>query len=125
MNYLESIIQVAEIIIYLYLGLTAVYLLFFALMGLFTKSPKQMQTEKIRKIAVLIPGYKEDNVIVDVAQKALIQDYPKEAFEIIIIADSFSTNTVEQLKQLPLRVVEVNFEVSTKAKALNKAMEVI
>jgi len=125
MNYLESIIQVAEIIIYLYLGLTAVYLLFFALMGLFTKSPKQTQTEKIRKIAVLIPGYKEDNVIVDVAQKALIQDYPKEAFEIIIIADSFSTNTVEQLKQLPLRVVEVNFEVSTKAKALNKAMEVI
>ena len=59
------------------------------------------------------------------AQKALIQDYPKEAFEVIIIADSFSTNTLEQLKQLPLRVVEVNFEVSTKAKALNKAMEVI
>ena len=49
MNYLESIIQVAEIIIYLYLGLTAVYLLFFALMGLFTKVRNKRKLRKYVK----------------------------------------------------------------------------
>lgn len=125
MEYLEIVIHFVEIAVFLYLGLTALYLLFFGLVGLFKHSVPISQDDKVRKIAVLIPGYKEDNVIIDVAEKALIQDYPKEAYEVIIIADSFSKPTLEKLRVLPLKVVEVSFEVSTKAKALNKAMDVI
>jgi len=72
---------------------------------------------------VLIPGYKEDEVIVDVVQEALNQSYPKIAFDIIVIADSFLPETVDMLKSLPIKVIEVSFEKSTKSKALNKAME--
>jgi len=78
-----------------------------------------------RKIAVLIPGYKEDEVILEVAEEALGQDYPKEFFDVVIIADSFKPETLEQLKKMPVRLVEVSFEKSTKSKALNKAMEVL
>ena len=78
-----------------------------------------------RKFAVLIPGYKEDNVIVEVARRALEQSYEAELFDVVVIADSFQSITLEKLKRLPIRLIEVTFEKSTKSKALNKAMEVI
>ncbi|RRQ50776.1 glycosyltransferase [Maribacter algicola] len=78
-----------------------------------------------RKFAVLIPGYKEDNVIVEVAKSALEQEYPKDLFEVVVIADSFKRTTLEALQKLPITVLEVSFEKSTKSKALNKAMELL
>ena len=44
-------------------------------------------------------------------------------FEVVIIADSFSEATLSTLKSLPIKVVEVSFEKSTKGKALQKAIE--
>jgi cellulose synthase/poly-beta-1,6-N-acetylglucosamine synthase-like glycosyltransferase len=41
----------------------------------------------------------------------------------VIIADSFQPETIEKLKMLPIVVIEVKFDKSTKSKALNKAME--
>jgi len=62
---------------------------------------------------------------VDVAKDALDQDYPKELYEVIVIADSFKPETLAALRKLPIRVVEVVFDVSKKSKALNKCMEII
>jgi cellulose synthase/poly-beta-1,6-N-acetylglucosamine synthase-like glycosyltransferase len=78
---------------------------------------------RMRKIAVLIPGYKEDEVIIEAASDALLQDYPAEMYDIVVIADSFRAETLEKLRHMPVKVIEVSFEKSTKAKALNKAME--
>ena len=77
---------------------------------------------KLKKMAVLIPGYKEDAVILDVARKALQQDYPPSLYDVVVIADSFQKDTLERLSHLPIKVIEVSFEKSTKSKALNKAM---
>ena len=82
-------------------------------------------TKKIRKTAILIPGYKEDEVIIEVTKSALLQKYPMNLFDVIVIADSFEVATLEQLKRLPIKLVEVNFDKSTKSKALNKGMEVV
>jgi cellulose synthase/poly-beta-1,6-N-acetylglucosamine synthase-like glycosyltransferase len=90
-----------------------------------SKSNTNLKQKKTRKYAVLIPGYKEDSVICEVAQEALKQDYPKDLFDVVIIADSFQPETILKLKQLPIILVEVSFEKSTKSKALNKAMEAI
>ncbi|PKP35285.1 MAG: N-glycosyltransferase [Bacteroidetes bacterium HGW-Bacteroidetes-17] len=76
----------------------------------------------MRKYAVLIPGYKEDQVIIDVAADALNQDYPKELYDVIVIADSFKKETLVELSKLNVRIIEVSFELSTKSKALNAAM---
>ncbi|MEM9869555.1 MAG: glycosyltransferase family 2 protein, partial [Bacteroidota bacterium] len=93
--------------------------------GLFETNEKETLFQKQRKVAVLIPGYKEDAVIVEVAKQALRQTYPTDLYEVVIIADSFQESTLTELKNLPLKLVEVSFEKSTKSKALNKAMEVI
>lgn len=72
--------------------------------------------------AVLIPSYKEDSVILEVARQAILQHYPPENFQVFIIADSLKAETVKDLRQLPLTVIEVSFESSTKVKSLNYAL---
>jgi len=119
-TYLINSIQVLLLVL---LGLATLYIFVFSFAGLFYKQPPYPDKVKLRKIAVLIPGYKEDDVIVEVAKEALSQDYPAELFDVVIIADSFLPETILKLNQLPIKVIEVVFEKSTKSKALNKAME--
>lgn len=104
-------------------GLATIYILVFAVAGLFYKQPPYPVAARFRKMAVLIPGYKEDEVIVEVARQALAQSYPANCFDVVIIADSFKPETLSRLREMPVKVIEVSFEKSTKAKALNKAME--
>lgn len=125
MELIWFLVRVAEVIIYAYLGFAALYIFVFALASLFSYQPGIDSENRIRKFAVLIPGYKEDAVIVEVAKKALQQDYPADLYEVVIVADSFQQETLSELRKLQLRVVEVSFEVSTKSKALNEAMEQI
>jgi cellulose synthase/poly-beta-1,6-N-acetylglucosamine synthase-like glycosyltransferase len=115
--------NILQIIVLVLLGLATFYIFLFAFVGLFYKQEAYPEITKNRKIAVLIPGYKEDDVIVEVAKEALIQDYPSDFFDVVIIADSFLPETIISLRQLSIKVIEVKFDKSTKSKALNKAME--
>lgn len=114
-----------EYLLIIYFGFAAVYVVLFSFAGIFPEKKKRVAAGTLRKFAVLIPGYKEDSVILEVAKDALKQNYPVENYDVVIIADSFQPDTIEQLKQLPVKLVEVSFEVSTKSKALNKAMATI
>jgi len=125
MEVLHIIIYLVELILLIYLGFSALYVFIFALASVFPKKRKIPRQITTRKFAVLIPGYKEDAVIVDVAKHSLLQDYPKVSYEVVIIADSFQAETLEVLRKLPVKLVEVSFDVSTKSKALNKAMQTI
>lgn len=113
-----------SILIGSYLALASLYMFIFAV-GARLGSKKALidvpstPTEEA-SIAVFIPAYKEDAVIVDVAQKALGQNYKN--YKVVVIADSLQAETLEQLRALPIQVVEVFFEQSTKVKALNHAM---
>ena len=76
----------------------------------------------VRRIAVLVPAYKEDTVIVDSVTMHLTQDYPADSFDVIVIADSLLPTTLETLSHLPIQLIEVSFETSTVTKALNAAL---
>ena len=117
-----SILNFLQWMVFLFSLIGTIYLLVFAIAGMFYTPAKFTLSGKYRKFAVFIPGYKEDNVIVDVARKALDQDYPREFFDVIVIADGFKQETIESLKELPVFVNEVIFEKSSKAKSLNKTM---
>jgi cellulose synthase/poly-beta-1,6-N-acetylglucosamine synthase-like glycosyltransferase len=125
MEIFNFLINSIEVIVYVYLSIAAVYFLFFAFMGVLPYRRKIHLSPTLRKMAVLIPGYKEDIVILEVAEASLRQSYPSASFDVIIVADSFKAETVQLLKKLPLKVVEVAFEKSTKSKSLNAAMEAI
>ena len=106
-----------------YLIIQVAYLLFFAVIGIIIKPTPFKRATKLRSIRIFIPGYKEDAVIIATAKDAISQNYPAGLFEVVVIADSFSAATLGTLKSLPIKVVEVSFEKSTKGKALNKAIE--
>jgi cellulose synthase/poly-beta-1,6-N-acetylglucosamine synthase-like glycosyltransferase len=49
-------------------------------------------------------------------------DYPRELFDVYILADSFQEGTLQQLSELPVEVLVMKFEKSTKVKSLNSAL---
>ncbi|MCB0805020.1 MAG: glycosyltransferase [Bacteroidales bacterium] len=113
-------VNIIFLLLFIYLAYSSAYFLLYALAGLFYKD-KTGQNQKNNRIAVLIPGYREDSVIIDVAKNALRQSYPTDYYDVIVIADSFMPQTVERLKSLPIKLIEVSFDKSTKAKSLNRA----
>lgn len=93
--------------------------------GLFNVSPKKANSDVLNDIAVLIPAYKEDAVIIKTTENVLKQSYPKEKFQIYVIADRLIPETINRLRDLPIHLIEVHFENSTKVKALNMAFQTI
>jgi cellulose synthase/poly-beta-1,6-N-acetylglucosamine synthase-like glycosyltransferase len=114
-----------ELILLVYFAYVSLYSFVLSVAGLFYKTRPVHEAEFKRKAAVLIPAYKEDRVIVNVASNALIQNYPADRYDVVVIADSLQPLTLERLRGLPIQVVEVSFDKSTKVKALNKAMATI
>lgn len=123
MDILILLINLLQYILWAYLAIVGGYLFLFAVAGLFPmKRITDFPEDTDKRIVVLIPGYKEDNVILGVAEAALQQEYPAGLYDVVIIADSFQQGTLDQLRKLPVKVIEVSFELSTKAKALSAAV---
>ena len=117
-----QLLNIIQLLILIFLGLATLYILVFSIASVFYKQRSYLDNGNLKRMAVLIPGYKEDAVIVEVATAALQQNYPSNLYDVIIIADSFQPETIAALKKLPITIVEVSFEKSTKSKALNAAM---
>lgn len=118
---------VIELILLLYFLYVVFYTLVFSLAGVLhpqRENPSMVSTTT-RRIAILIPAYKEDNVILSSATRALHQSYSPKHYEVIVIADSLRNETLQQLRQLPIKVIEVSFETSTKVKALRAGLEAL
>lgn len=108
-----------------YLAVTVLYLAVFAVAGRLSRADDPAPTLPVRtfrRIGVLIPAYKEDAVLVDSVLTNLQQAYPADRYELIVIADSLAPHTLARLAELPIRVIEVSFAVSTVSKAINSAL---
>lgn len=97
----------------------------YSLASLRQKLPVPPPSTKYKRFAILIPAYKEDAVIHECVHSCLEQDYPVDSFDVVVISDSMQPETNASLSLLPIRLVEVHFEKSTKSKALNAAMAAI
>ncbi|SOD93148.1 Glycosyltransferase, catalytic subunit of cellulose synthase and poly-beta-1,6-N-acetylglucosamine synthase [Spirosoma fluviale] len=111
--------------LFFFTAVETIYLFVFTMAGRFGRlqAPPVSSNPVAKRMAVLIPAYKEDAVIVDTAEQALKQDYPGNAYDVIVIADSLRRDTLDKLAKLPITVVEVSFDVSTKSKALNATLK--
>jgi cellulose synthase/poly-beta-1,6-N-acetylglucosamine synthase-like glycosyltransferase len=122
---INIIYQIIQVLLLTVIGLQVLYIFIFSAAGLFYRQQDYVFPGMFRKIVVLIPCYKEDMVIMEVVSDAVLQDYPKECFDVVVIADSLQHATILDLTALPVKVIEVHFEKSTKSLALNKAMELL
>jgi cellulose synthase/poly-beta-1,6-N-acetylglucosamine synthase-like glycosyltransferase len=123
---LKYILYLIEFVLIAYFIYVSLYTFVFSIASLFYKNKIKYYNSPKRKFAVLIPAYKEDQVIISVAEKAVGHNYSTDKFEVFVIADSLKDETVERLSLIRnLNVVKVAFEQSTKVKSLNKAFEYI
>ena len=111
------------ILIFVYLFVGVVYLFVFAIAGKIASPTIYPVSKGVKKIALVIPAYKEDRIIIDTVKQALVHDYPSEGYSIFVIADQLSSETLAALHQLPVTVHQVSHQQSTKAKSLNSFFE--
>jgi len=123
MEIIKLIAAIITSVLFIYLGIYSLYLFVFSVAGKVIAVKKPLAGTNLARFVIYICSYKEDEIILNSAANAITLDYPKDLFHICVIADSLKPETLEKLKQMPLQVLEVVFESSTKSKALHKAIE--
>jgi cellulose synthase/poly-beta-1,6-N-acetylglucosamine synthase-like glycosyltransferase len=117
------IIQFFFVILFVYLALGTVYLLALAIAGRWGRLPKFESNNVKSRIAVIIPSYREDAIIVETAKKAAMHQYPTSHFNVFVVADTLQPETIARLKQIPVEVLEVN--VRMKSKSIHAVLQTI
>ncbi len=123
---MEQLFLISEITLFCGLTFIALYTFILSISGWIgyrsIEKRKKPISERLNKIAILIPAYKEDAVIEKVAHNMNQLDYPKNAYDVYVIADSMKKSTLEKISK-KVKVIEVSFEKSTKSKSLNYALD--
>ena len=115
-------IQYIECLLYVYLSISVGYILLFAVASLFAKFQTFPPADRYSRFILLIPGYKEDKVILDTARAALSQQYPSDRYRVLVISDRMSDETNAALRAIGAEVLKIVFEESSKALALQTAV---
>ena len=134
---LWQVIHIIEICLWLLLAASGAYILFFALVSLLWRKPishlssylenqvKSLHSGHNYSFLVLYPAYNEDRVIVSSVQQFVGQYYPYDCFHVAVISDHMQPETNDKLRELPITLLTPVFEKSSKAKAMQYAMDQI
>ena len=124
-----EIIHIFEIIFWFIIAGSVSYVVFFAIISLFYEKEDRIAihaaalSNRLNKFLILYPAYNEDRVILNAVKQFLLQDYPKELYTVIVISDHMQPETNEQLSKLSITLLQPTFEKSSKAKAMQFAIE--
>ena len=118
-------IHIIDIVLWGIMALSVVYVAFFALISVFHRKKKEYSTYQLKQSSFLIlyPAYQEDAVIQHSVRQFLEQNYPKDLFQVAVISDHMKDDTNLQLSQLPITLHTLTFDKSSKARALQYAMQ--
>jgi len=119
------ILQIADRVIFIIMLVFVAYIFLFAFFSMFDSRKRMVYTtaSKQLKYVVLIPAYKEDLVILDAVKSLLAQKFPKPNYDIVVISDKMKDETNLMLSNNPITLLEINPERSSKAYALNQAVD--
>lgn len=119
-----TVIHIIDWVLWVFMAPSVLYVFFYAFVSLFHRKKKPYATDNIHQASFLIlfPAYKEDAVILHSVQECLKQTYPQELYHIGVISDHMQEETNEQLRQLPITLLTPKFEKSSKARALQYAI---
>lgn len=116
------ILFIIDWLLFVFTAGTVLYLGIFSIASLFTKSSNIAKAKNNRRFIVLIPSYRQDEVIEQTVLSILSQAYPQRLFDVTVISDHQSEMTNMRLAQYPITLLTPNFEKSTKAKSLQYAI---
>ena len=122
---MNSILHITDMTLFILMLLSVGYFFIFAFASLWGTNKKYASALKKSKIAVFVPSYKGDRVIMDSVNSLLNQDYPSEFYDIIVISDRMEEETNLAIYDLPVRLYEIAPDNSSKAYALNYAVDML
>jgi len=108
--------------LFIMVAITILYLAIFAIASLFNKNTVINKAKKQNRIVILIPSFRQDDVIEHTVVSVLGQAYPQRMFDIVVISDHQSEMTNMKLAQYPITLLTPDFDESTKAKSLQYAV---
>ena len=123
-----TIIHIVDIALWLVAAFSVTYVVFFAFISLFYDKEDRVAihatalSNRKAKFLVLFPAYNEDRVIINAVEQFLQQDYPKTHYTVAVISDHMQPSTNEQLGEMPIKLLTPTFEKSSKAKAMQYAI---
>ncbi len=123
-----SVLHGIDIALWVIIAGSVFYVVFFAIISLFYEKEDQVAahaaalSNRQSKFLILYPAYKEDRVIINAVENFLLQDYPATHYTVAVISDHMEPETNEYLRQLPITLLEPVFERSSKAKAMQYAI---
>ncbi len=123
-----TLIHIADIMLWLFAACSVAYVAFFAFISLFYDKKDQIAlhaaalSNRTSRFLILFPAYNEDRVIVNAVEQFLLQDYPKTHYTVVVISDHMQPKTNEDLGKMPIKLLTPTFEKSSKARALQYAM---
>ena len=126
-----TILHIVEIGLWIIMAASVAYVVFFAIISLFYEKDDFASTHtsvlnyRERRFLVLYPAYHEDSVIINSVNKFLFQDYPTDKFRLVVISDHMTDETNKQLRTFPITLLTPVFEKSSKAKAMQYAINYI
>ena len=117
-----SIISIIDLVLFIMVAGTVLYLGIFTIASLWGRKNTIQKAKKTNRFVVLIPAYKQDDVIEQTVISNLSQAYPQRLFDVTVISDHQTEMTNMRLAQYPITLLTPNFEESSKAKSLQYAV---
>lgn len=118
-----KLIHFVDIAIFIITAISVLYIFVFALSSAMRSGRRYKVAAKKMRFLVLIPSYKDDIVIKDSVNSVLAADYPGEKLQTVVISDKMEDATNEWLSEQPITLFTINPDRSSKAYALNFAIE--
>ena len=128
---LWTVLHVVEIILWFIMTASVAYVAFFAIISLFYEKDDFASTHassldfRQRRFLILYPAYNEDSVILNSIDKFLYQEYPNDKYKVVVISDHMTAETNDQLRRSSITLLTPSFEKSSKAKAMQFAMNYV
>ena len=116
------IITIIDWVLFAAVTVTVLYLGIFAVAALFHRKSDAPKAKKQNRFVILIPSYKQDDIIEQAIISVLSQAYPQRLFDVVVISDHQSEMTNMRLAQYPVTLLTPNFAESSKAKSLQYAI---
>ena len=123
-----QVLHILDITLWVILLGSVAYVAFFAIISLFYEKEDRIAihaaalNNRTNKFLVLYPAYNEDKVIINAVDQFLDQDYPKDHYTVVVISDHMQPETNKYLASLPITLLTPTFEKSSKAKAMQYAI---
>lgn len=121
--YLETILNVFMILI-----ISMFFYWFIISLFGFGKHKTLLERTPQKKFAIIIPSHNEENVIVPLIKNLKSLDYPKELYDIYVIADNCTDRTAHLAKETGAKVIEHTSKVGElkgKPYAIQYALEIL